>query len=143
MLPAGAYKETTDDFWSFVWGFLNGEYLIVCVDFIGSSRGRLKRDRGFANPLSLSNTSPDPFGDPLRRGMNAAAGLGQYRISVSGADRLSPVPNFVQLSVFGSVSFAFQSGCPAWDVRFSLLGEGLFVPAATWGFAMVYRWNYR
>ena len=45
--------------------------------------------------------------------------------------------------VFGSVSFAFQSGCWAWDVRFSLLGKGLFVPAATWGFAMVYRWNYR
>ena len=30
----------------------------------------------------------------------------------------------VWLSVFGSVSFAFQSGCPAWDVRFSLLGGG-------------------
>ena len=24
-------------------------------------------------PLSLSNTSPDPFGDPLRRGILAAA----------------------------------------------------------------------
>ena len=41
--------------------------------------------------------------------------------------------------VFGSVSFAFQSGCWALVARFSLLGEGLFVPADTWGFAMVYR----
>ena len=57
--------------------------------------------------------------------------------------RYSPVPNIVWLSVFGSVSFAFQSGCWAWGIRFSLFGEGLFVPAATWGFAMVYRWNYR
>jgi len=45
--------------------------------------------------------------------------------------------------VFGLESFAFQAGCPAWIIRFSLLGEGLFVPAATVGFAMVYRWNYR
>ena len=50
-----------------------GEYHIVCVDFIFSSRGRLERDRGFANPLSLSNTSPDPWGNPLRRGISAAA----------------------------------------------------------------------
>ena len=41
----------------------------------------------------------------------------------------------MQLSVFGLRSFAFQLGCPACIVRFSLLGEGLFVPAATWGFA--------
>ena len=54
-------------------GFTNGEYRIALVDFICSSRGRLERDRGFANPLSLSNTSPDPFGDPLRRGITAAA----------------------------------------------------------------------
>ena len=67
--------------------------------------------------------------------MYAAAGLGQYRISVSGADRLSPVPNMVWLSVFGLRSFAFQTGCPAWIIRFSLLGEGLFVPAATEGLA--------
>ena len=65
--------------------FFNEEYLIALVDFIYSSRGRLERDRGFANPLSLSNTSPDPWGNPLRRGILAAAGLGQFRIPVSGA----------------------------------------------------------
>ena len=59
--------------YDFLSGFSNAEYHIALVDFIFSSRGRLERDRGFANPLSLSNTSPDPFGDPLRRGISAAA----------------------------------------------------------------------
>ena len=54
-------------------GFTNEEYHIVCVDFIYSSRGRLKRDRGFANPLSLSNTSPDPWGIRCGGEISAAA----------------------------------------------------------------------
>ena len=41
----------------------------------------------------------------------------------------------VLLSVFGLVSFAFQSGCWAMVVRFSLLVDRSFVPAATWRFA--------
>ena len=41
----------------------------------------------------------------------------------------------MQLSVFGLVSFAFQSGCWAGIVRFSLLGGRSFVSAATLGFA--------
>ena len=113
--------------------FTNAEYHIVCVDFICSSRGRLKRDRGFANPLSLSNTSPDPWGNPLRRGILAAAvdrDIGSlYPVQIFN-------PHFDVVFgcfVFGSVSFAFQSGCPAWDVRFSLLGSRSFVPAATYG----------
>ena len=40
--------------------------------------------------------------------MTAAAGLQGYRSLISGAGRLSPVPNFVQLSVFGLISLAFQ-----------------------------------
>ena len=59
--------------YDFLSGFTNAEYHIALVDFIYSSRGRLERDRGFANPLSLSNTSPDPWGYPLRRGISAAA----------------------------------------------------------------------
>ena len=57
--------------------------------------------------------------------MTAAAGLYQFRYLYSGAGRLSPVPNIVQLSVFGLWSFAFQSGCWACIVRFSLLGGGI------------------
>ena len=49
--------------------------------------------------------------------------------------RYSPVPNFVQLSVFGLWSLAFQSGCWALIVRFSLVVDRLFVPAATVDFA--------
>ena len=41
--------------------------------------------------------------------------------------------------VFGLGLFAFQSGCLAGIVRFSLLGGWSFVPAATLGFAMVFR----
>ena len=41
--------------------------------------------------------------------------------------------------VFGLRSLAFQSGCWAGIARFSLLGDRLFVPAATWCFAMVFR----
>ena len=66
------YKESAL-FLGFYSGFIRGEYHIALVDFIYSSRGRLERDRGFANPLSLSNTSPDPWGNPLRRGILAAA----------------------------------------------------------------------
>ena len=122
---------------SFVWIFSNAEYRIALVDFICSSRGRLERDRGFANPLSLSNTSPDPWGNPLRRGILAAA-------VDRDIDSRIPVqifnPHFdisFGCFVFGSVSFAFQSGCWASIFRFSLVVDGLFVPAATWGFAYV------
>ena len=45
----------------------------------------------------------------------------------------------VLLSVFGLVSFAFQSGCWACVARFSLLGDRSFVPAATCGLAMFFR----
>ena len=92
-------------FWDFLSGFTRGEYRIALVDFIFSSRGRLKRDRGFANPLSLSNTSPDPFGDPLRRGILAAA-----------VDR-----------DIGSL-YPVQTVCPHFDISFGCLvfGLGLF-----------------
>ena len=72
-------------------------------------------------PHPLDSTS-STRGYPLRRGNVGCRGLCQYRIPVSGAGRLSPVPNFIWLSVFGLWSFAFQSGCPACIARFSLLG---------------------
>ena len=121
--------------------FLNEEYLIALVDFIapcGGTKGRRRRTLRSPSPPSSGLHLLTPR-CPLRRGMIAAAGLCQYWIPVSGASRLSPVPNFVQLSVFGLVSFAFQSGCPACIARFSLLGGRSFVPAATYGFAMFFR----
>ena len=117
-------------------GFLNEEYLIALVDFIVALRrtkGRRRRTLRSPSPPSSGLHLLTP-GCPLRRGITAAAGLYQFRQLVSGAGRLSPVPNFIWLSVFGLVSFAFQSGCWAIVVRFSLLEDRLFVPAATWCF---------
>ena len=122
-------------------GFFNEEYLIAPVDFIVA----LRRTKGRGRRTLRSPPSPSSGlhlihpGNPLRRGMIAAAGLGQFRNPVSGAGRLSPIPNFIWLSVFGLRSFAFQSGCPACIVRFSLLGGRSFVPAATLGFAIAFR----
>ena len=137
---AGAYKESTL-FFGFYSGFTRGEYHVIRVDFIVA----LRRTRG-QRRWTLRSPSPPSSGlhlltpgDPLRRGISAAAGLRQYRYLYSGASRLSPVPNMVLLSVFGLWSFAFQLGCPACIARFSLLGEGSFVCAATSCFAMVFR----
>ena len=45
--------------WALVvcFAFFHKEYHIVCVDFIGSSRGRLERDRGFRSPIPLQHLS--------------------------------------------------------------------------------------
>ena len=109
-------------FFDFLSGFTSGEYRIALVDFIYSSRGRLERDRGFANPLSLSNTSPDPWGYPLRRGISAAAGLGQYRIPVSGADCSSPVPNLVWMLCVRAMIVRVSVGLPSWYRSFFIIG---------------------
>ena len=105
-------------------GFTRGEYHVIRVDLIVA----LRRTKGRRRRTLRSPSPPSSGLHLLTPGLSAAAGhigcrgLCQYRIPVSGAGRLSPVPNFVQLSVFGLVSFAFQSGCWAGIVRFSLLG---------------------
>ena len=119
------YKETAL-FFGFYSGFTRGEYHVIRVDFIVA----LRRTKGRGRRTLRSPPSPSSGlhlihpGNPLRRGITAAAGLGHYWNPVSGAGRLSPVPNVVQLSVFGLVSFAFQLGCWACIARFSLLGGG-------------------
>ena len=123
--------------YDFLSGFTNAEYHIALVDFIYSSRGRLERDRGFANPLSLSNTSPDPWGYPLRRGILAAAVYANIGFLYPVQVVYRQFRILFGCFVFGLVSLAFQSGCPACIVRFSLLGGRSFVPAATWGFAFL------
>ena len=91
---------------------------------------------------SMDSTS-SPRRNPLRRGISAAAvdrDLGfrypvqvdnpQFRIwfgyLCSGCDR----SRFSRVVGLGAFVFHY------W-------GDGLFVPAVTWGLAMVYRWNYR
>ena len=112
-----------------------GEYHIVCVDFIFSSRGRLERDRGFANPLSLSNTSPDPWGDPLRRGNVGCRGLCQYRIPISGAVVTRQFRIWFGWLCSGYGRSRFSRVAQLVSHVFHYWWEGLFVPAATGGFA--------
>ena len=117
-------------------GFTRGEYHIVCVDFIVALRrtkGRRRRTLRSPSPPSSGLHLLTP-GYPLRRGISAAAvdrDIGSlYPVQVAH-------PHFdisFGCFVFGLWSFAFQSGCWAWIVRFSLLGGWSFVPAATVGF---------
>ena len=122
-------------------GFTRGEYHVIRVDFIVA----LRRTKGRGRRTLRSPPSPSSGLHLIHPGVSAAAGhiccrgLCQYRIPVSGAGRLSPVPNFIWLSVFGLKLFAFQSGCWAWIVRFSLVVDRLFIPAATWGFCFFFR----
>ena len=109
LYPLLFYKESAL-FLGVYSGFTNAEYRIALVDFIVA----LRRTKGRGRRTLRSPPSPSSGlhlihpGDPLRRGDVGCRGLYQYRIPVSGAGRLSPVPNFVQLSVFGLVSLAFQ-----------------------------------
>ena len=124
-------------------GFTRGEYHIIRVDFIvalrrtkGRGRRTLRSPSPPWNHACVVHWTPPPHpGESAAAGHDCCRGLGAIWVAVFRCCRLSPVPNIVQLSVFGSVSFAFQSGCPAYVVRFSLLGGRSFVPAATWGFA--------
>ena len=94
-----AYKETAFGLWGFVFirelrlvlivciDFTNAEYRIVIVDFIVA----LRRTKGRGRRTLRSPPSPSSGlhlihpGYPLRRGISAAAGLGQYRYLYSGA----------------------------------------------------------
>ena len=106
--------------------FFNEEYLIASVDFIVA----LRRTKGRGRRTLRSPPSPSSGLHLIHPGLSAAAGhiccrglIGIWSACIRCC-RYSPVPNLVWLSVFGSVSFAFQSGCPACIVRFSLLGGG-------------------
>ena len=58
-----------------------------------------------------------------------------YRQLNSGAGRSSPIRNLMQLSVFGPGSHAFQKiSLGIGSFVFHYWWDGLFVPAATWGF---------
>ena len=152
-----AYQTTFADFLCFIIrkrrfagivciGFLNEEYLIASVDFIVA----LRRTKGRGRRTLRSPPSPSSGlhlihpGNPLRRGMNAAAGLQGFSQLVSGADCLLPLRYIVwvlcvrawtvrvSVDFVGNKSFVFHWW---WD--------RLFVPAATLGFVMVYCWDYR
>ena len=119
------YKESTL-FLGFYSGFTRGEYHVIRVDFIIA----LRRTKGRGRRTLRSPPSPSSGLHLIHPGLSAAAGhiccrgFGAILVAVFRCYRSSPVPNFIWLSVFGLRSFAFQSGCWAWIVRFSLLGGG-------------------
>ena len=131
-----AYKETAVGLWGFVFirelrcslvvsfGFFHEEYLIALVDFIVA----LRRTKGRGRRTLRSPPSPSSGlhlihpGDPLRRGISAAAGLQGYRQLVSGASRYSPVPNMVWvLCVRAMVARVSENHVGHWVFRFSLV----------------------
>ena len=105
--------------------FLNEEYLIAPVDFIVA----LRRTKGRGRRTLRSPPSPSSGlhlihpGCPLRRGMTAAAGLGQYWNPVSGAGRLSPVPNFVRVLCVRAGIARVSVGLPSLYRSFFIIGR--------------------
>ena len=123
-------------------GFTNGEYHIALVDFIVA----LRRTKGRGRRTLRSPPSPSSGlhlihpGNPLRRGMTAAAvytNLGiWYQVQVA-------YPQFRMLCSFlclGLYRSRFSRVAQLVSFVFHYWGEGLFVPAATVGWAMVYSW---
>ena len=124
LYPLLFYKESTL-FLGFYSGFTSGEYHVIRVDFIVA----LRRTKGRGRRTLRSPPSPSSGLHLIHPGLSAAAGW----MLAAAVDRdlvsLYPVqtvyPHFdvsFGCYVFGSVSFAFQSGCWAGIARFSLLG---------------------
>ena len=151
LLLAGADKETAFCLWFLFW-LHQGRIPHRMCRFYLFLAGAVGKRQGIFDPLSLSNTSPDPFGDPLRRGISAAA-------VDRDIDSLYPVqvvyPHFDVVFgclVFGLRSLAFQSvllGCGlsffiggGWAahscdyVRFGFRHSGAVHFAVTLGFAI-------
>ena len=131
------YKETAFFLWFLFWFHQGRIPRHTCRFYCCLAAHQRTRKKDSAEPsFPILWTPPHPPGGIRCGGGDVGCrGLYQYRIPVSGAGRLSPVPNFIWLSVFGLKLFAFQSGCWAWIVRFSLVVDRLFIPAATWCFA--------
>ena len=118
-------------------GFTSREYHVIRVDFIVALRrtkGRRRRTLRSPSPPSSGLHLLTP-GDPLRRGITAAAGLYQFRISVSGADCSSPLRRGVWvLCVRAEVVRVSENHARHMSFVFHYWWDGLFVPAATGGF---------
>ena len=123
-------------------GFTRGEYRVVIVDFIVALRrtkGRRRRTLRSPSPPSSGLHLLTP-GNPLRRGISAAAGLGQFRIPVSGA---IVNPQFRILFGFlcsGWYRSRFSRVVGLWSHVFHYWGGRSFVPAAMWGLATDICW---
>ena len=106
--------------------FTNAEYRIALVDFIVA----LRRTKGRGRRTLRSPPSPSSGlhlihpENPLRRGITAAAGLGQYRIPVSGAFVNPHFDISFGCFVFGLGSLAFQKISLGFGLSF-FIGGGM------------------
>ena len=123
-------------------GFTRGEYHVIRVDFIVA----LRRTKGRRRRTLRSPSPPSSGLHLLTLGESAAAGHiccrgGQgYRQLVSGAGRLSPLRRDVWvLCVRAETVHISENHARHMSFVFHWWWDGLFVPAAMWCFAMVYR----
>ena len=133
--------------WVVCFAFCNGEYHVIRVDFIVALRRTKGRRR-----WTLRSPSPPSSGLHLLTpggircgGVDVGCRGGQgYSQLVSGADRSSPLRRDVWVlgvrawTVRVSVDFA-----GLWSFVFHWWWDRLYVPAATFDFAVVYWWDYR
>ena len=122
-------------------GFTRGEYHVIRVDFIIA----LRRTKGRGRRTLRSPPSPSSGlhlihpGYPLRRGISAAAGLGQYRYLYSGA---VVTPQFRMLCSYlcsGWYRSRFSRVVGLVSHVFHYWWGRSFVPAVTWCFALFFR----
>ena len=110
----------------FLSGFTSREYHVIRVDLIVA----LRRTKGRGRRTLRSPPSPSSGlhlihpGCPLRRGISAAAGLGQYRIPVSGAIVNPHFDISFGCFVFGLGSLAFQKITVGFGLSF-FIGGGM------------------
>ena len=126
---------------TFLSGFTSREYHVIRVDFIVA----LRRTKGRGRRTLRSPPSPSSglhlihLGDPLRRGITAAAGLGQYWNPVSGAIVTRQFRIWFGYLCSGWYRSRFSRVVGLWSHVFHYWGGRSFVPAATYGFAMFFR----
>ena len=125
--------------------FFNEEYLIALVDFIVA----LRRTKGRGRRTLRSPPSPSSGLHLIHPGLSAAAGhyccrgLYQFRYLVSGAAVYRQFRMLCSYLCSGWYRSRFSRFRWAYVFRFSLVVDGLFVPAATWRFDMDICWDYR
>ena len=123
--------------YGFCSGFTRGEYHVIRVDFIVALRrtkGRGRRTLRSPSPPSSGLHLIHP-GNPLRRGILAAAGLYQFRYLYSGAVVTPQFRIWFCFLCSGLDRSRFSRGVGLWSHVFHYWWGRSFVPAATCGFA--------
>ena len=141
LYPLLFYKESAL-FFGFYSGFTRGEYHVIRVDFIVA----LRRTKGRGRRTLRSPPSPSSGLHLIHPGLSAAAGKCRLPRVWGNLGSLYPVqidnPQFRILCSYlcsGWYRSRFSRGVGRVSFVFHYWGDGLFVPAATWGFAIAFR----